>query len=824
MKFKTFCAVASCLLLGYCFLFSSVAYSQTPNGFIAGRVFIDFNQNGNRDYNESVGLKNVSIRLLGCDDKGSAVVKATTTTNENGQFRFEGLEEYVLMWVEVTSLPAPYMLSKHGNDHQMAVRQVGVPNDNVQFGVNIPANYCQPYPPIVASCYVTGNPLGGGSTGEMDAVVDIPYNSRGRTNGDFTWNNPPRHLAFMKEVGSVWGVAYQRDIRRLFVAAFLKRHVGFGPGGMGAIYMVDYSGAVPVLSRNWIDLTKYGIDLGQSIDLKRDLEPHLDSKSNDAEVFSYTCKMGIGDIELSDDGRTLWVMNLYKKELIRIDLSEFLNTRSVNSIRQSHIRTIAIPNSGCSKSDFQPFAIKAKEGKLHIGVVCTAETSKRQAELMATVYQFNPADNSFFTTITYPLTYFKGFISKSNSGSNQWYPWRSEKNLFVKLAANLPFHDYWNTFYITYPQPILSNIEFTEDNYMVMSLMDRFGHQTGYFQNGPDGITHGKVGESGGDILIAAPIQNGSYIYTLENNGKVGKYESLANTGDNQGVGGKEYFHDNTTPYHDETHHGSIALPLGTREIVANALDVDLRGDSGGLIWLRSDNGLMVSLNGRFGYEFFYSREGNNPGSLGKAAGVGEIDILCDPAPMEIGGRLWYDDNNNGIQDPCEHGIQDIELQLLDANANKIATTWSLPHGNYFFGRSGDEKQHWEKDGDKIKPNSSYKIVMKGRIDNSNGTIIRDVDNPYSITKFKIKGSNDLNDSEAVYDANKNDGYPVINCYSGTSGLVNHGFSFGFAPVQKATQNARKAVQNEEIEQTEKRQNPQMIKTKLIGDRVGAEN
>jgi hypothetical protein len=817
MRFQTFRMVASLLLLGYFFLFAKVALSQSPNGFIAGRFFIDFNQNGNIDHNETAGLQGVVINLYGCDAKNTMVLKATTTSKENGQYRFEGLEEYQLMRVEVVSLPAPYMLSKHGNDHQMAFRIVGAPNDNVHFGVNISANYCQPYPNIVASCYVTGNPIGGGSAGDADAFVDVPYLSRGRVSGDFMWNNAPRHIAYMKEIGSVWGVAYQKDIKRLFVASFLKRHVGFGQGGIGAIYMIDYSGNSPILSRNWIDLTKLGIDLGQNIDLKRDLQPELGSKSTDSETFGYTCKMGIGDIELSEDGRTLWVMNLYKKELVRIDLSEFLNTRSINSIRQSHVRTIQIPNSGCSRNDYQPFGLRAKEGKLYIGMTCTAETSQRQSELMATIYQFNPSDNSFYTALAFPLNYQRGFISKSNSGSNTWYPWRSEKNLFIKLANNLPFHDSWNTFYITYPQPVLSNLDFTEDGYLVMSLMDRFGHQTGYFDNGPDGITNGKTGIAGGDILIAAPIQNGSYLFTVENNGKVGKYEALTNTGDTEGIGGKEFFFDNTTPYHHETNHGSIAIPLGLREVVMSALDPDLRGDSGGFVWMRTDNGLQVSLNGRFGYELYYSREGNSPGSLGKAAGIGEIDILCDPAPMEIGGRLWYDDNNNGIQDPCEHGIQDIELVLMDASGNHIATTWSLPHGYYFFGKSGDEKQQWKKEGDKIKPNTNYVVLMKGRIDNSKGTIIRDSDNPYGVTKFKVREviANDSNDSEAVRNANQNDGYPVIYCYTGASGVVNHNFSFGFAPLQK--QNARVANQQEQILSEQDLNNqPQVIRVRLI--------
>src|SRR3989304_1528569 len=40
------------------------------------------------------------------------------------------------------------------------------------------------------------------------------------------------------QVGTVYGLAYQRMSSRLYAAAFMKRHTGFGPGGGGAVYVV----------------------------------------------------------------------------------------------------------------------------------------------------------------------------------------------------------------------------------------------------------------------------------------------------------------------------------------------------------------------------------------------------------------------------------------------------------------------------------------------------------------------------------------------------------------------------------------------------------
>ena len=62
------------------------------------------------------------------------------------------------------------------------------------------------------------------------------------------------------------------------------------------------------------------------------------------------------------------------------------------------------------------------------------------------------------------------------------------------------------------------------------------------------------------------------------------------------------------------------------------------------------------------------SRPANpKPGGFAKANGMGDIEALCDAAPLEIGNRIWSDTNGNGIQDPGEAGIDGVTVQLLDA-------------------------------------------------------------------------------------------------------------------------------------------------------------
>ncbi|MCX7853800.1 MAG: carboxypeptidase regulatory-like domain-containing protein, partial [Caldilineales bacterium] len=50
-----------------------------------------------------------------------------------------------------------------------------------------------------------------------------------------------------------------------------------------------------------------------------------------------------------------------------------------------------------------------------------------------------------------------------------------------------------------------------------------------------------------------------------------------------------------------------------------------------------------------------------------------------------IGDTVWYDQNQNGIQDPGEPGIPGITVQLRNASHVVIATTTTNPNGNYLF-------------------------------------------------------------------------------------------------------------------------------------------
>ena len=55
------------------------------------------------------------------------------------------------------------------------------------------------------------------------------------------------------------------------------------------------------------------------------------------------------------------------------------------------------------------------------------------------------------------------------------------------------------------------------------------------------------------------------------------------------------------------------------------------------------------------------------------------------PAGDVLGNRVWLDENNNGIQDPDEHGIGGICVTLYDAGRTALQTTSSDSNGYYGF-------------------------------------------------------------------------------------------------------------------------------------------
>ncbi|MFK7973103.1 MAG: SdrD B-like domain-containing protein, partial [Bacteroidia bacterium] len=62
-----------------------------------------------------------------------------------------------------------------------------------------------------------------------------------------------------------------------------------------------------------------------------------------------------------------------------------------------------------------------------------------------------------------------------------------------------------------------------------------------------------------------------------------------------------------------------------------------------------------------------------------------DVDAGATPQGSTIGDFVWYDQDNDGIQDAGEPGLPNVSVALYDCNANLIGTTTTNANGQYAF-------------------------------------------------------------------------------------------------------------------------------------------
>jgi uncharacterized repeat protein (TIGR01451 family) len=748
----------------------TAAKSSPVAGTITGTVYRDYNVNGLQDPATAgpparlaeFGLAGVTVTAFnaaganaGSATTGATGVYAITTTDAgSGPYR-----------VEFSNLPAGTFSGPFGAQSGTSVQFVdSTPAANVNLGVNDPGDYCQNNPFLAVTCFVSGDTTKSGTAAPADVLVGFPYTAGSSNPGDSVTVPPggnlpsPSHIAIGSQMGAAWGQAYQRSSKKLFVTAVTRRHSSFGPLGAGGIYVVtDPAGAAAVA--NFVDVKTIGIDTGSLTNATRNLPASKTAQSADAASFDAVGKQGIGDIDISDDGMTLWLTNLNDRKLYSI----FINDPPVTPTAAS-VQSYTIPNPGCNGGEFRSWATKVHRGGVYVGGVCTAETSKNPADLKAAVYELNPATGVFTNRLEFPLTYTKGitWVWPGVTDRRFWRPWTASFNDLIAPAQDAPTRDF-----LILPQPILADIEFDVDGSMILGLMDRTGMQSGYLQLDLDGNkppieqpnvnTLGYEGISGGDILRAFN-NNGSF--ALENNALAGLTTGGINNGEGPG-GGEYYFEDlffvNDPKLHQEITLGSLALLPGSGQVVTNIFDpFTIR--SGGIIWFNNMTGRADRR-----YEVFPrpAQENESDGTFGKAAGLGDLELLCDPAPLEVGNRIWLDANGNGIQDPSEAGIAGVTVQLFKAGA-LVGTATTNAAGQFLFNAANVNGG--------VLPNMAYEI----RVDKNQAAL-----NTLILTAANAGASSpnsDARDSDAVLTGNN----ATIAFATGNAGANDHTFDLGF--------------------------------------------
>jgi len=73
------------------------------------------------------------------------------------------------------------------------------------------------------------------------------------------------------------------------------------------------------------------------------------------------------------------------------------------------------------------------------------------------------------------------------------------------------------------------------------------------------------------------------------------------------------------------------------------------------------------------------------------------FDLPVLPEPASLGDFVWYDDNDNGIQDAGEVGVPNVTVQLMDCAGQVLASTVTNASGYYLFSNltPGDYNVHF---------------------------------------------------------------------------------------------------------------------------------
>jgi hypothetical protein len=728
-----------------------------PGAVCGGTIFRDYDASGSRGPREP-GIAGVTATAYDTNN----VAIASDVSDAAGAYALT-ITDGLNVRIEFTTIPGGFFSGPFGANSPTSVTFVNTANCNRDFGVNLPTQYCQTDPQMATNCYTFGDQ----STVTNPVLISFPYSAGGTVLPAI--DQPLTHtvLATASQVGSTWGLAYQRASNSLFAAAFMKRHSGFGPGSTGAIYRVDRNtGAVSTF-----------INLNALFPGSTGADPHgVNGYTRDSNSWDAVGKLSLGDIDISTDEQTLYAVNLFDRQLYQIPIGVPPVAPPAGSIGR-----FPIPLPGdciAAVTNSRPFGLTSHDGLVYVGQVCSAETTQNPADLRAYVYSFNPATSAFAQVLNFPLNYPRGCAVVNGPPATctgaEWRPWVNVFSVISTTFSPPPNGEF------VYPQPWLTDIEFDNDD-MLIGLRDRYGDQMGYrkLSTTPPNATL-YTGDAAGDVLRAC--WNGA-AWILESNATCGSITTAgANTGQGPGTGAAdpvgygEYFFGENYPNHDETSLAGLAQVPGRAEFVETVYDpiFDVTNFfDGGTLWSNHNDGSRAKTHRIF------STDTTDPLTFGKAGGLGDLEALCNLPPIEIGNRVWRDRTDltrDGLQGATDNPAQEFPIQGVTVHLYRagtlIATDVTDANGEYIFNAANVPGG--------ILPDTAYQIRLDNATDYTTGPLTGLI---LTLANQGGAANNDI-DSDGAYVT----GFPEITAVTRNYGDNDHTFDFGFHNIPTAVE------------------------------------
>ena len=704
----------------------SAFLNVTSSAGIVGFAYNDLNGNGIKEASENVGVAGVKVYAF----SGAGAILDSTITDSNGQYSFPNIlaaaGKVKIEFVKST-IPAPFNSSLNGTGNGTDVQFVTAPSCATNLGLMDTTNYCG-NARLVSPVYPNG------AIGSTSTLYSFQY--------DYLPNQT--FLATTAQIGSTWGVAHNKKDKLLYSAAFLKRFVGLGASGLGAIYQTSTATATQN-GALFFDLATVD-NVGNSL-----INISSRNLTVDTPAVRLIGKVGLGGIETSTDNNFVYTISLASKKLWQIP------TGNPTASNVTSWTIPNLPNWNLAKGDYRPFALKYYNNKLYIGVTFDAELSQDSLDLSAAVYEFDPSTGVFAQILTVPMNYAKGGLGGTVTSPAAWRAWKTN---IVQMGS-----------YINYATPMLSDIDFDTDGTMMLSFFDRTGHQFGVAAAGYNGT--GTISTLiGGEIVRVGRNPNNLSEYQFESNGRFYNNQGQLIVSDwgianGQGNGGGEFYQDDAyNLIHQEAPLGGVAVIPGSNVISFTAMD------AGNQIWVSgiNQNSQITGIR--------TATVSAVPSFQGKANGMGDLELICDIAPLQIGNYVWLDTDQDGVQDANENPIANITVSLWK-NGTQIASTTTNAKGEYYFSKKSVLGALWTGTGADtiLLPLTAYEV----KIQKDNQAAISSL--YVTSTNSTLNKGDDQTDNDAVLNGN----FAVISLTTGLAGSINHTYDFGFSTCARPT-------------------------------------
>ncbi len=786
----------------YVLILAMLAFSASGQS-LSGIVFRDYNGNGQKNNISSFNEPYVSGITVKAFNAANMQVGPTKTTDASGAYSFTTGEipNGTPVRIEFSGLGTNDYPSANGTQNgtniQFVTTGAGV---TANFAINANDDYwnnnTNPSPSFLVIAARRGYAVGGfqateGTVLQANTTLTGPYNPANSA-------TPPTGtittVATQEQTGSLFGLALQKKQQRYFAAAILKRAVEVGPQGLGGIYVFEKSGVNFSLTGSFTLQGVTPANGGGVLDFgtvtRNKITPSNNNylanngnwpgESRDIDAYAKVGTVAYGDIEADPNSNKIYMVNLFQRRLIVFDASAATATLNAASTTTLAPFTTAyditalpgMPAPTGAGNNIRPYAVKIYKGVGYLGVVSDAMATQNAGHLRGYILQFDP--NNIAAGVTNVLTI--NFNTWPTSGSRYWNAWATTWAQAGGTATST------NT--EVYPTPMIAGIEFNEDGSMDIGIKDRWGDQGAKFELNPvAGATGHTQCSINGDLLHACWIGTGwalegtSGSCTQTGANGAGASNSYG-TGYSYGNTGNEWYADRSGDGGSENSIGGMTKLMGSGKSLTTIYDPMGQGETNGSNYW-STQGIQYN-NVTTGVKTQIARIiADSDGDMDKANGMGDIELLNEEEPIQIGNRIWSDANGNGIQDAGETaaGVPNGTTVTLRSPGidgvygNGDDQTWTTTtdaNGNYYFSTlsSADNRKPatWSGVGNTLLPGFEYRVEVatptNGQLTKTNaaGNSVDNIDNDAS-----------LNGSTAIV---------VFNTSN-----TNHNFDIGFKPL-----------------------------------------